>query len=232
MNSGEAGSQDRGELPPERKATGTLTLEAVTEAPWAPPAGEDSPEDLLRRCAHMDDAQAWENFLIRFNPLIEATVARIVRRYGFDGPGLRDDLVQEVYVKLCANRAKVLREFKPRYPGAVFGYIRVIAANVVHDYFKSKGGKYPPDPSPLPANLAAPDETEWRLLVREIEDVLRNASVSARDRQIFWLYYRQGMSAKEIAAISLLKLTHKGVESVIVRLKELIRRAFEDDKRQ
>jgi RNA polymerase sigma-70 factor (ECF subfamily) len=220
MSSGETGSEDR---------TG-LAL-AVVEDPWDPSACEESPEDLLRKCANLDDSQAWERFLRRFNPLIVATVARIVRRYGLDRAGLIDDLVQEVYLKFCANGAGVLRNFEPRYPGAVFGYLAVIAANVVHDHFKSKAGKHP-DQSPLPGNLAAPDETEWLLLIREIEDVLRQAPTSARDRQIFWFYYRQGMSAKEIAAISSLKLTTKGVESVIARLNELIRKAFENGERQ
>ncbi len=198
------------------------------EGATQPAPQAESPEDLLQQCADMDDTEAWETFLVRFNPLIEATVVSIIRRYGSDGAGLRDDLVQEVYAKLCANRAKVLRDFEPRYPGAVFGFVRVIAANVVHDYFKSRQGQVPGvDATPLPDNLAAPDEErDGCCLIRDIDDVFRQASVSARDRQIVWLYYRHGMSAKEIAAIASLKLTTKGVESVIVRLKDLIRKAF------
>ncbi|MGA2590971.1 MAG: sigma-70 family RNA polymerase sigma factor, partial [Bryobacteraceae bacterium] len=219
------------ELPPEREGTGTLTLEVV-EDPWGPSSGEESPEDLLRACADMRDFRAWERFLSRFNPIIVATVVRTSRRYGFDGAGLSDDLVQEVYLKFSAHEAKVLRQFKPRqYPGAVFRYVMVIAANVVHDHFKSKGGKYP-DQSPLSDDVAGPDETEWRLLLREIDDLLRRPPVSERDRHIFWFYYRHGMSAKEIAALSSLKLTTEGVESVLVRLNKLIRSAFEGGERQ
>jgi RNA polymerase sigma-70 factor (ECF subfamily) len=220
MSSGEAGREDR------------IGLDfAIVEDPWGSSAGKESPEDLLRKCATLDDAQAWERFLRRFNPLIVATVARIMRRYGFDRAGLIDDLVQDVYLKFSMSRARVLREFEPRYPGAVFGYLAVISANVVHDHFKSKAGKYH-EQSALPENLAVPDEMDWLLLIREIEDVLRNAPVSVRDRQIFWLYYRQGMSAREIGAISSLKLTTKGVETVIGRLNELVRKAFENGQRQ
>jgi RNA polymerase sigma-70 factor, ECF subfamily len=199
-----------------------IALEAE-DTPWAPDE-DGSPEALLQTCADLDDVEAWEEFIARFNPLIVASVVRTIRRY--DRAGLVDDLVQDVYLKFAANRAKVLREFKPMYPGGVFGYIKVIAANVVHDYFKSKPGK-PGDLPPLPADVVVEDETEWRILLRDIDDVLRAASISPRDRQIFWLYYRQGMSAKEIAAIASLKLTVKGVESVIVRLNQLIREAFE-----
>ena len=202
----------------------------VVEASWEPSAGEESPEDLLRACADLRHAQAWDRFLSRFNPLIVSTVVRTIRRYGFDRAGLSDDLAQEVYLKFSANRARVLREFKPRYPGAVFGYLRVIAANVVHDHFKSKLGKHPVE-SRLPKDLPETDEAEWRLLLRDIDDLLGKSPISGRDRQIFWLYYRQGMSAKEIAAISSLNLTIKGVESVIVRLNQLVRNAFRNGER-
>ena len=123
--SGETDAEDRAGLAFE-----------VAEAPWAPRAGEEAPEALLRECSDLRHTQAWERFLRRFNPVIVATVVRTLRRYGFDHAGLSDDLAQEVYLKFAANRARVLREFKPMYPGAVFGYLRVIAANVVHDYFK------------------------------------------------------------------------------------------------
>jgi DNA-directed RNA polymerase specialized sigma24 family protein len=151
----------------------------------------ESPEDLLRECADLRHSQAWEKFLCRFNPLIVATVVRTIRRYGFDRAGLSDDLAQEVYLKFSANRARVLREFTPRYPGAVFGYLRVIAANVVHDYFKSKLGKHP-DQSPLPRDMAGKDETEWRLLLRDIDDLLKKPPTTGRDRQIFWLTTGKG----------------------------------------
>jgi len=207
-----------------------LTLEEG-EAPAEPSPREESPEALLSECADLRDARAWERFLRRFNPLIVATIVRTIGRYGFDHGGLSDDLAQEVYLKFSANRARVLREFKPRYPGAVFGYLRVIAANVVHDHFKSKRGKHP-DHSPLPHDVAGKDELEWLLLLRDIDDLLKTPPTGERDRQIFWLYYRQGMSAKEIAAISSLNLTIKGVESVIVRLNQLVRNAFDNGERQ
>ena len=40
---------------------------------------------------------------------------------------------------------------------------------------------------------------------------------------IFWLYFRQGMSTKEIASLPTIGLGAKGVGSVIERLKHCIR---------
>ena len=79
--------------------------------------------------------------------------------------------------------------------------------------------------------MAGKDELEWQLLLRDIDDLLKKPPTSERDRQIFWLYYRQGMSAKEIAALASLNLSIKGVESVIVRLNQMIRSAFENGER-
>ena len=68
-------------------------------------------------------------------------------------------------------------------------------------------------------------------VARNVDDLLKK-SVSPRDRQIFGLYYRQGMTAKQIASIQALNLSTKGVEAVIVRLNKLIREAFQNEERQ
>ena len=141
--------------------------ETVSEDRAAFRPADESPELLLRQCADLGDAPAWDRFVRCFNPVIVATVVRTIRRYTSDRVGLRDDLVQDVYVKFSVHHAKVLREFEPRHPGAIFGYLAVIAANVVHDYFKSSSGR-PATPAPLPHDLAAPDRQEWRLLLREM----------------------------------------------------------------
>jgi DNA-directed RNA polymerase specialized sigma subunit len=44
-----------------------------------------------------------------------------------------------------------------------------------------------------------------------------------RDRMIFWLYFRQGMSAKQIGSLPTIGLSAKGVGRVIERLKHGIR---------
>jgi RNA polymerase sigma-70 factor (ECF subfamily) len=204
--------------------------EQVVEHPCEQIAADESPEDVLRACADLGNRQAWDRFLRRFHPLIVATVVRTVRRYTLDSESVCDDLAQDVYLKLSASGAKVLRNFRPLYPGAVFGFVKVIAANVVHDHFKSRAGRVP-EYTALPEDTPARDETAWRLLLRSINDLLKKRAVTQRDRHIFWLYYRQGMSAKEIAALSSLNLTVKGVESVIVRLNQLVREAFRNGER-
>jgi RNA polymerase sigma-70 factor, ECF subfamily len=44
-----------------------------------------------------------------------------------------------------------------------------------------------------------------------------------RDRIVFWLYYRQGYTAGEIAGLPAVALTVKGVESLLYRLTAALR---------
>ena len=66
-------------------------------------------------------------------------------------------------------------------------------------------------------NVAAPGA-----LIGEIDQRLA-ATETDRDRNIFWLYYRQGYTARDIASIPNLGLTQKGVESCIYRLTQSVR---------
>lgn len=58
------------------------------------------------------------------------------------------------------------------------------------------------------------------MLISQIESFLPQ---DRREQVIFRLYYRQGLTAKEIASIPAFGLSVKGVESVILRITNQIR---------
>src|SRR5712671_5017691 len=91
--------------------------------------------ELIRACVE-GEAAAWQEFIERFNRIIAITSYRAARRWGEDSPAVVDDLTQEAYVKLCADRARVLREFDSPHPDAIFAFLKVVTANVANDYFK------------------------------------------------------------------------------------------------
>ena len=189
------------------------------------------PEELLRVCADLRNAAAWDEFIRRFHPAIYTAVLRTGRRYAQFERGLCDDLVQQTYLRLSANSAKALREFVPRHPASAFCYLRVIAIRVTQDYCKRKDFRPTEElPSDQP-DTAAPDKAEWLAFKTAVDDLLRKQA-SERDRQIFWLHHLQGMTAKEIAAIPGIGLTVKGVESALVRLKRLIQENFAQGRRE
>jgi DNA-directed RNA polymerase specialized sigma subunit len=66
----------------------------------------------------------------------------------------------------------------------------------------------------------------FEVFLNEIDEHLKrclSGPDQERDRMIFWLYFRQGMSTKEIASLPAIGLGTKGVGSVIERLKRSIR---------
>jgi RNA polymerase sigma-70 factor, ECF subfamily len=193
-------------------------------------------EDLIRACVNAGDTGAWEEFVRRFRPVIAGTVTRTARRFGEHEPQLIDDLVQDTYLKICANHCRILREFQPEADEAIFGLMKMVAFSVAQDYFRARlavkrraGGRaFALDiyaESAVACQEGLP-QAEREILIRQIDEQLAAASEIAtreRDRQIFWLYYRHGMTTRAIAAIPAIGLTQKGVESAIQRLTNHVR---------
>jgi RNA polymerase sigma-70 factor (ECF subfamily) len=174
-----------------------------------------SPEELVRFCSVSSDTEAWEEFVRRFHRLIATVVLHTATRLGDSSTQTVDDLIQDTYLKLCADGFRLLRTFEARHSEAVFGYIKVITTNVVRDYFKTT-------------------HSQKRGARREVErhlDTCVTGTDRDRNTRIFWLYYRAGLSAGAIADMFGTGLTTKGVESIIFRLTKDLRARMAADKR-
>jgi RNA polymerase sigma-70 factor (ECF subfamily) len=196
-----------------------------------------SEQELIRACAESNDSAAWEEFVARFHRPVSLSIVRAAHQWGELPHQVVDDLVQETYLKLCADKCRLLRDFAVQHPEAVAGYIKTIAVNVTHDHFKSlhsqKRGSGETaqsiedvEPKAQSASLGGQEAMERAVLLREISRCLETCSAGPdqeRDCLIFWLYYQQGMSAKAIANLPAVGLTAKGVESAIFRLTRQVR---------
>ncbi len=196
-----------------------------------------SPAELFSVCANAGDAPCWQEFIRRFNPLIARSVLRIAMRYGNSDKSVIDDLVQETYLKICANECRLLRAFTAETPDSAFGFLKVVAASVAQDFFKSRlADKRAPEATATSVDgisvssreepQGALNYAERAVLVDQIDRKLR-ALLPARElqraRAVFWLYYRSGLTANAIASIPAIELTTKGVESLLFRLTHLVR---------
>lgn len=194
-------------------------------------------KDVVCLCAGPSDDEAWEEFVSRVGKPIGLTVMRIASLWGEPSRSLVEDLTQVTYLKLWEDSCRLLRDFAIQYPEAIFGYIKKVAANATHDYFKhrhsqSSGGDKP-HVSTSNIDLEAGKEVhgsqeriDFGVFLNEIDEHLKCGFTGCdqeRDRMIFWLYFRQGMSTKEIASMPAIGLSAKGVGSVIERLKHVIR---------
>jgi RNA polymerase sigma-70 factor (ECF subfamily) len=196
-----------------------------------------SSTELVRECAGSKDENAWAEFIRRFQVVIAATVLRTARHWGEPSRAQLDDLIQDTYLKLCENDSRLLRSFQPRHQDSIYGFLRVVAANVVHDHFKSalaaKRGagqtEAITDPVQIDPKMADTDGFEMvsqRIQLEQVDKVLRQVTAGKdqdRKRIIFWLRHQQGLTASEIASISSLGLTTEGVESMLLRLAVMIR---------
>lgn len=187
-----------------------------------------SSEELIRACIESDRG-AWDEFVRRFVPLIFAVVSRRARYYGQVSKPVIEDIVQDVLLKLVA-KGYLNRWSHER--GSVEGFIAIVATNAAADHFKAvhAGKRRPALPTAideLPDREIRDDKAAAVLDTNVLLDELNAqlvAVASERERRVFWLYYRHGLTAKAIAAIPGIGLTAKGVESLLFRLTSTLRK--------
>jgi len=191
-----------------------------------------SVNDLAKACAHSANAAEWEDFVGRCMPLASLVALRVSRMWVSDpSPATVDDIVQEIFLKLCEQERRILRTFQPRGEDSFLGLLRIVAASVANDYFRriystKRGGKVVTmplidDDAQTPLGGTPPvAQMQQSALLAQLDQKLRSAPeiIPERDRALFWLYYRQGYTAEEIARLSATGLTAKGVESALRRV--------------
>jgi len=203
-----------------------------------------SVNDLAKACAHSADAEEWEAFLRRCTPLVSLVALRISRSWVTNSsPTMVDDIVQEVFLKLCEQERRILRDFEPRGDDSFLGLLRIVAASVANDYFRrlysvKRGGKVITmglieDVAPAAAgNAFSAGQSNRAVLLAQLDSKLKAAPdiISERDRNLFWLYYLQGLTAEEIARFPSIGLSAKGVESALRRVATWLRVQVEAPK--
>jgi RNA polymerase sigma-70 factor (ECF subfamily) len=194
-------------------------------------------KDVVCLCAGPCDDEAWEEFISRVGKPIGLIVMRTASLWGEHSRYMVEDLIQVTYLKLWEGGCRLLRDFAVQRPEAILGYLKRTAINATHDYFKhshsqSSGGDRlhistsDVDPEAGKQVHGSQEKIALGVVLSEIDEHLERCLIGPdqeRDRMIFWLYFRQGMSTKEIASLPTIGLGAKGVGSVIERLKHSIR---------
>jgi RNA polymerase sigma-70 factor (ECF subfamily) len=199
-----------------------------------------SVNDLAQACACSGEAE-WEELLRRSTPLVSLVVGRVSRAWmNGSSPAIVDDIVQEVFLKLCEQERRILRDFEPRGEDSFLGLLRIVSASVANDYFRrlysaKRGGKVVTTPlaedftQGLADDARATAQIHKSVLLAQLDRKLQSAPaiISDRDRDLFWLYYLQGLTAEEIAVVPGCGLTPKGVESALRRVARWLRETVE-----
>ncbi len=194
-------------------------------------------KEVVCLCAEPCDDAAWAELVGRIGKPISAAIKRTAAAWGDPSRSIVEDILQVTYLKLWEGGRRLLRDLAIERPEAILAYLKKIATNATHDYFKhghsiSAGGNQPHvstsdvDPKAGGATRGSEDRMAFEVLLNEIDYHLKHelpGPDQERDRTIFWLYFRQGMSTNEIASLTAIGLSAKGVGSVIERLKHCIR---------
>jgi RNA polymerase sigma-70 factor, ECF subfamily len=200
--------------------------------------------ELVATCLQDMTAAGWQEFVHRFQPVIAGVTARVVRMHDASATVI-DDLIQDVYLKLCADAFRLLRECRLPHENSIFEYLKCVSASVAHDHFKSlRAGKRAADfnaedieeaensQAMLPNNWSLAEEK--RVLITEIDEVAHKVTSGrnqARDLLIFRLYYQEGLTTSEIAAIPVIKLSQKAVEMLLSRINSAIKKHLSNRKK-
>jgi RNA polymerase sigma-70 factor (ECF subfamily) len=198
---------------------------------------------LARQCAYSTHAPEWEQFVRLVTPVVALTARRVSMLWNEPSNSAVGEIVQDVFLKLCEDDRRILREFEDRGNNSFLKLLRMITASVATDYFRrtraeKRGGlkgAVPLESSLIEEDLSDGHATwavEWPALLAQLDGLLRlyPDAVSPRDRRLFWLYYRHGLTANAIARIPAMELSAKGVESALLRLVRLLRKTIENGK--
>jgi RNA polymerase sigma-70 factor (ECF subfamily) len=153
-----------------------------------------------------------------------------------------EDLLQDSMLKLCSNNFAILHDILEQPDEVLEGYIKATIFNRVRDRYRQERSLRRQPAEGLVslegtlgqfADARSTAAVERDLLIREIDEILARkliGSSAARDRRVFWLHYRHELTAKAIAAIPTIGLTNKGVESLLLRLRILVKEELMDAK--
>lgn len=186
---------------------------------------------LLERCLDGGNQRAWEEFIGAAHPLLASGVIRALGGWSASRRMEIDDLVQESLIRLCANDYRALRTFRSTDSNALCAYLRTVAASAATDYLRSvnarKHGAGQPavsldDLTREPATSHDPIAAIDHAMLLELVDRCLQ-SQNKRDRAIFWLYHRQGLTPKAISALEPFALAQRGVETILYRMTAAVR---------
>lgn len=180
-------------------------------------------ECVRSACQHV----SCEKFFELFTPVLKRVAYRVALQ--FDAKCEIEDLAQEISLKLM-NKDRLGNLALPQDPALVAAYFSVVATNIARDFFRMRGARkrgrartVSLDEILDSVTMGQSAQAERSVLLGEIEEHLPE---NRKCRTIFRLYYRQGFSAKEIAALPDVGLSVKGVESLLNRVIVQLRQVF------
>jgi RNA polymerase sigma-70 factor (ECF subfamily) len=130
---------------------------------------------------------AWDSFVARFAGLILAAVRRVVGMDGFEV----EDIAQDVFVRLCKDDFRLLRQYDPSRAG-LSTWLTIVSRSVAHDTVRRR--RAPTQPIELTPEAAFAVEPAITEKIKIPDGLL-----SPRQQLVLTMIYERDMEVAEIA---------------------------------
>ncbi len=191
---------------------------------------------ILRECLATGSAGSWEAFIRLTTPVVASAVRRALFHHNWQNWQVVDDLIQDIFGKLCENKCRPLREVRAENDVALHCWLRTVAARLVADHIdllhtakRGGGNSHVSSDSPEVAAIAGSyspyREAERQLKMDRIRRCLEDRPETAR--RIFWLYHRDGYTPSDIARHPGVDLRPGGIETLLYRVTKEVRECVE-----
>jgi RNA polymerase sigma-70 factor (ECF subfamily) len=186
----------------------------------------DKEKELLVGCLRGDQA-AWHDFVRQYSGLIYHTIKTTFSEHHFEpSQPLVDDLCQDIFLSLLKDDFAELRRFRGDHGCTLASWLRMIAARRTIDHLRKS--KFPAELVEEPLENH-PAETQERLLDNEQSQLLAKAveGLPPREKIVLDLFFREGLPAKEVAAILRMSIgaVYTQKSRILAKLRETLKKA-------
>jgi RNA polymerase sigma factor (sigma-70 family) len=185
-------------------------------------------EKLVELCCRSGAAGEWSEFFRRFRPVLASAIQGKLQVRGRAAPEDVDECIQQTFLRLCDRDYHALRLVARVEPAAIRAYLRTMASHIAIDHAR----KVRPETDLDDLSGSERSCSDNSVLVNQLFGLLENCvgEDPDRNRLIFKLYYRTGLTSANIAKLPGLGLSQKGVETRLYRLSKCIRKQVAEGK--
>lgn len=139
------------------------------------------------------DKAAWEGFIRRYSALVAAAVRSMALRSPGVGTADIEDLVQEVFFRLCKDDFRLLRSYDPSRAG-ITTWLTIVARSAARDATRRRRlDSIDLGSAPESALATMPAEPRERITIPD-------GLLSPRQNEVLTLLYDREMTVTEVAA--------------------------------
>ena len=193
----------------DRRSRAPVLSVAVAVRDSANPLTESLAGEPLLAEYHAGDPKAAERLVAAYAPTVRAAVARYLALHGRSGSALADDLTHDVFLALCGDGGRKLRQFQGRNGCSFAGWLRVVAVRLTIDFLRRERRLLSLDDETPAMNEArralrsdSPDPEEvlqGSEMLARLEDAM--GRLGPKDRLLMEVHVLRGVPLQDVATL-------------------------------